>query len=146
MPRKKDGNLENILLEIAKNVTRIADNKIAKEVKEVYKEEVEHMYDEYEPMDYMRRYDDKGFGDDNNWDITVTPKNNSVDLELINETKAVNSYLRLDKIIEEGIYDWKGVGVKERPVYQRTDERLKSEQVVENILESELKKLGYKFK
>lgn len=143
---KKNNDIENILLKLAKDVTRIADKKITDEVKEVYREEVDHMYDEYEPKEYMRRYYDNGFGDDNNWEIDVIPKNNGVELELINETKAVNSSLRLDKIIEEGIYNWKNVGVEERPVYQRSVDRLKSEQVVENTLKSELSKLGYKFK
>lgn len=143
---RKNNDIENILLELAKNVTRIADKKITDEVKEVYREETEFMYEEFQPIDYMRRYHNNGFGDENNWDVNVDVKNNGVELELINETKAVKSSLRLDKIIEEGIYDWKGLNPEERPVYKRSSERIKSEQVVENVLESELKKIGYKFK
>lgn len=145
MARKND-DLENILLEIAKNVTRIADSKVSEEVKEVYKEEVEYMYEEFQPLSYERRYENKGFGDDANWDIDVKVSNKGLELELTNETKAVNSRLRLDKIIEEGIYDWHGVNPEERPIYERTSERIRNEQVVENTLESELRKLGYKFK
>lgn len=143
---KKNDDIQRILLQLAQNITRIADKKVTDEVKEVYKEEVDYMYDEYEPKSYIRRYHDNGFGDDNNWDVNVDIKNNGIELELINETKAAKSSLRLDKIIEEGIYNWKNVDIKERPVYQRTSDRLKSEQVVENTLKSELKKLGYKFK
>lgn len=145
MVRKND-DLENILLELAKNVTKIADAKVSEEIKEVYKEEVEYMYDEFQPLSYERRYENKGFGDDANWDIDVNIKNNGVEIELINEANAVNSSIRLDKIIEDGIYDWKGINPEKRPVYDRTSQRLKDEQVVENTLESELKKLGYKFR
>lgn len=139
----KNKDIENILLKLAQDLTRIADKKLTDEVKEVYREEIDYMYDEYEPKEYMRRYYDNGFGDDNNWEVDVTPKNNGVELDLINETETYNpSNYRLDKLIEEGM----GRLPKERPVYQRTSDRLKSEQVVENTLKSELSKLGYKFK
>ena len=140
---KKNNDIENILLKLAKDVTRIADKKVTDEVKEVYRRQVDFMYEEYTPEYYMRRYCDNGFGDDNNWDVNVMPKSNSVELELINETETYNpSKYRLDKLIEEGM----GRLPKERPVYQRTADELKSEQVVENTLKSELSKLGYKFK
>lgn len=143
---KKNNDIDNILLELAKNITRVADNKLTNEIKEVYKEEVDYMYNEFQPFTYERRYDNKGFADENNWEMNVDISNNGVSLELTNETEAVNSTERLDKIIEEGIYDWTGAVPKERPVYYRAEQRLKDEQIVENILESELKKFGYKFK
>jgi len=146
MVRKEDNDIYSLLLELAKNVTRVADNKLSKKIKEVYKEEVEYMYDEFQPFDYRRRYDNGGFGDENNWDIDVNIKNNDVEIELINETNAVNSRIRLDKIIEDGIYDWKGLNPEARPIYQRVSDKIENEKVVENIIESELKKLGYKFK
>ena len=145
MARKKDNDIDSLLLELAKNITRVADNKLSKKVKDVYKEEVEYMYDEFQPFDYRRRYSDGGFGDENNWDIDVNIKNNGVEIELINEANAVNSSIRLDKIIEDGIYDWKGINPEPRPVYQRVSDKIENEGIVENIIESELKKLGYEF-
>lgn len=137
--------IEEFILNLNKNLVRIADGKLSDEIKEVYKEEVDYSYSEFEPLSYKRRYDNSGFGDENNWDIKVGLKSNSVTLELINETKAVNSPSRLDMIIEEGVYDWNGLMPKKRPVYERTSDRLKGEQVTENTLKSELKKMGYKF-
>lgn len=137
--------IDNILLNLKKDILRSVDGKVTKEIKDVYKEEVDYMYDEYKPMSYKRRYEDKGFADEANWDIEVELKNNGVELTLTNETEAAKSNMRLDKIIEEGIYDWTNE-IGERPVYERTQNRIKSEQVVENVLESELKRQGWKFK
>lgn len=140
MARNKE--IDDLLLEIKKDVVRIADNKLSKEIKEVYKEEVDYAYSEYQPIIYQRRY---AFADENNWDVNVELGKAGIELTLINETDAVNSKERLDKIIENGEgYDWTD-NVPARPVYERTQNRIEDEQVVENILESELKKLGYDF-
>lgn len=139
-------NVDNILLELHKNIARIADSKLAKEVKEIYKEEVDYMYSEFSPLEYERRYENNGFGDENNLDIDIQLGKDSVSLELVNEAESVTSTLRLDTIIEEGRYDWKGQNPEPRPVYQRTSDRILTEQIAENILESGLRKIGYNFK
>lgn len=137
--------IDDILLKLQKDVVRAVDGKITKEVKDIYKEEVDFMYQEYEPISYERRYDNKGFADDANWNVEVELKNNRVELTLTNEAEAVNSKMRLDKIIEEGIYNWTD-NIGERPVYERTQNRIENEQLVDNVLEGELKKQGWKFK
>lgn len=142
---KKDREIEDLIMELGKDLIRAMDNKGINEVKEVYREEVDYMYQEFEPLSYSRRYTDKGFADESNWDSFVDLKGDNIILELTNETKAINSTTRLDEIIEEGKYDWKGNNPSKRPVYERTDDRLEREQVVENVIESELKKKGYKF-
>ena len=139
----RDKEIDDLLLELQKDIVRVSDNKLSKEIKEVYKEEVDYAYSEYQPTMYQRRY---AFADENNWDMNVELGKDDIELTLINETDAVNSKERLDKIIETGEgYDWTD-NVPARPIYERTQDRLESEQVVENILESELKKLGYDFK
>ena len=138
-----NSDLKKILLKLAKDVAKITDNKVTKEVKQVYSEEVDYMYSEYSPQVYERRYGDNGFGDENNWETNVDFKTNSIEFELVNETETYNpSNYRLDELIEKGM----GYLPKPRPVYERVDERLKNEQVVENTLKSELKKIGYEFK
>ena len=137
-----NSDLKKILLKLAKGVTKITDNKVTEEIKEVYSEEVDYMYSEYAPKVYQRRYDN-GFGGENNWETSVDLKNNSIEFELVNETETYNaSNYTLDELIEKGM----GYLPKPRPVYERVDERLKNEQVVENTLKSELKKIGYEFK
>lgn len=144
---KIDNEINDLLLDLEKDLTKIMDNKGTKEIKKVYEEEVDYAYDEFQPISYQRRYKRGGFADENNWETEVDLTKNGIEFTLTNEAKAVNSSLRLDKIIEEGVYyDWKGVNPSERPVYQRVQERIEDEQVVENILESELRKLGYDFK
>lgn len=140
-----DKELKALLIELEKDILRSMDGKITQEVKQVYSEEVDNMYREYTPNYYERRYNDKGFGDDSLWDVDVNLTNNGVDLTLINEADAVNSNVRLDTLIEEGLYDWKN-SPNERPVYERTQNRLDSEQIIENILESELRKKGWELK
>lgn len=136
--------LDEILLELKKDVYRVMNNKVDKEIKEVYKEEVEHMYTEYDPKHYERRYDNHGFLDEANWDEDIKLSNDGMEYTLTNETDTSNpSPYRLDRIIEDGIgYNWRTKPEK-RPVYERTMDRLNSEEVVENVLYSELHRLGW---
>lgn len=138
--------INKLLIELGKDVLRIVDNKVNDEIKEVYKKEVEYMYSEYEPRVYRRRYDDEGFLDERNWDVDIKLKRNGdIEYELINETETANpsAVYRLDEMIETGKVHAK---IPKRPVYERTQDRIVSEGVVENILESELKKQGWDFK
>ena len=135
--------LKDILNQIKIDVREVVDNEVTDAIKDVYRDEVKFMYDEYEPLSYERRYDDEGFGDESKWKTESDLKGNTVYFELKNEAKAVNSTMRLDKIIEEGIYDTV-VSPGERPVYERTSQRLESDRVVENGLSMGLKARGYK--
>ena len=137
--------IKQLLRELGEDVLKTVDSKVNNEIKEVYKEEVEYMYSEYEPRVYKRRYDDKGFLDERNWDVNIKLKRNGdIEYELINETETAKpNVLRLDEMIETGKVHAK---IPERPVYERTQDRIVSEGIVENILESELKKQGWDFK
>lgn len=146
---KIDKELQDILLDLQKDTVRITDNAVTKKIKEIYKEEVDYAYNEFEPKSYKRRYDNKGFADESNWETDVDIKRNGeIEFTLTNETEAVNQpNLRLDQIIETGKgYNWSGEMPKERPIYERSQSRIEDEKIVENILESQLKKLGYDFK
>lgn len=140
-------DLDDILLELKKDIYRTVSNKVDKEIKDVYREEVEYMYSEYEPKSYERRYDNRGFLDELNWNEDIEILNSGIEYTLTNETDvARSSPYRLDVIIEDGIgYNWKEKPGK-RPVYERTMERIESEQVVENVLSSVLNKLGWDVK
>lgn len=135
--------LKDILNQIKIDVREVVRNELTYAIKDVYKSEIEFMYNEYKPFSYERRYDDEGFGDESKWKTESDLKGNAVYFELKNEAKAVNSTMRLDKIIEEGIYDTV-VSPGERPVYERTSQRLESDRVVENGLSMGLKARGYK--
>lgn len=145
---KKD-DVSNLLMELQKDILRVSDSKLDKEIRDVYREEVDFMYEEYNPTQYKRRYDNKGFIDETNWDTEVNiSKTGNIEYTLTNETETSGRGLyRLDEIIEEGKYTWKNSQIykdqQKRPVYERTENRLASEQVVENILDSELKKMGW---
>ena len=139
-------DLDNILLDIKKDVVRIADFKITDVIEEKYSEEVDKMYNEYDRSYYNPRYKNGGFADETNWDTDVKTNNDGVILTLTNETKPkYDSMHRLDEIIEEGIYNWRR-HPEARPVYERTQERIEDENIVEEILERELKKYGWDIK
>lgn len=139
-------DLDNILLDIKKDVVRIADFKITDVIEEKYSEEVDKMYNEYDRSYYNPRYKNGGFADETNWDTDVKINNDGVVLTLTNETKPkYDSMHRLDEIIEEGIYNWRR-HPEARPVYERTQERIEDENIVEEILERELKKYGWDIK
>lgn len=139
-------DIDNILIDIEKDITRITDSKISNAVEKVYSEEVEKMYNEYDRNYYNPRYKDGGFADESNWDTDVKINKDGVVLTLTNETKPkYDSIYRLDQIIEEGIYNWRR-HPEARPIYKRTQERIEDENMIEEILESELKKYGWDIK
>lgn len=134
--------LKNILAKIKADLKNVVENEVTDDVKDVYTEEVIRMYDEFTPKMYDRRYDQGGFADEDNWSVDVKQRGNDTSFELTNETKAINSRMRLDKIIEEGIYDYPN-SPSERPVYERTMEQLEQERTVEKALKRGLEARGY---
>lgn len=142
---KKNDDITNILAELQEDILRITDFEIDNKVRDAYQEEVEWMYAEYTPKSYERRYEDKGFIDETNWDTEVNiNKRGNISYSFINETEtANNSPYRLDQIIETGKgYNWNTI-VPARPVYERTMDKLEKEQIIEETLEKALKKKGW---
>lgn len=149
MGKKKD-NINSILAELQADILRITDFQLDKDIRDAYREEVEYMYDEYNPTQYIRRFDNKGFSDDTNWNTEINiNKRGNIEYILTNETEtSENSPYRLDDIIEEGNkYTWKNSGIYKsqlsRPVYERTMDKLEKERIVEETLEKELKEKGW---
>lgn len=132
------------MAQIKSDVKEIVETEVNEDILDIYDEEVIRMYNEYTPSVYERRYDQDGFGDKEFWISDTKARGNNISYKMTNEAKAVKSRIRLDKIIEEGIYDYPGI--PERPVYERSMERIEQERVVENTLEKELKKRGYELK
>lgn len=134
--------LNRIISQIKTDVKEIVETEVDYEVKEIYEEEVIRMYDEYASSMYERRYDEGGFADEKFWISDTKARGSNISYKMTNEAEAVNSRLGLDKIIEEGIYDFpKNPGA--RPVYERTSERLEQERVVEKALARGLKSKSY---
>ncbi len=136
--------IKALLDELRMDLVRISDNELSDEVKDTYRKEIEYMYTEYEPYVYERRYENFGFMDEANWELISDFNRAGVNITLTNETEAVNplAKYRLDVMIEKGIYDFKK-SPPPRPVYERTMDRIITENVVENTLEYELKKKGW---
>lgn len=139
-------DISEILLEFKKDMLRAVDGKVNNKIKQIYKEEVDEAYNEYEPTSYQRRYDNNGFGDESNFDEDISLSNSGINYTLTNEAKpSYQSQYRLDEIIEEGKYNWKNKP-EARPVYKRTQEKLESENIIENELEDVLSSMGWELK
>lgn len=146
--------IDSIILELKKDLLKVVDNNVDKSAKNVYKEETEFSYTLYEPVnDNTSRYRDGldgSFADENNFESEVKLNNNGITYELVNhrQTDCDCDYCRakrpyLDQFIEEGIAGEYFITPKK--TYERTQDRIDSELVIENALESGLKKLGYDF-
>lgn len=137
---RKDDDLESILDELKSEIsTSMLAGSINNVVKEVYKKNIDKMYDSYEPTYYMRRGYNGGFGDENNWETSVSDSKDSLELELTNEAKPMyDTQHRLDTIIEEGMYDY-NTNPGKREVYQWTQDEIDSSNIIEKALEEDLK-------
>lgn len=140
MGKKDYEDLDDLLNDLSDEIsTSMLVGEINNAVKEVYSNNVEKMYDAYEPKSYIRRgYWNGGFGDDANWQSSVSVLVDSLELELTNEAKPVyDTQYGLDEIIEEGIYDYGNV--PKRPVYEWTQAEIDNSNIIEKALEKDLK-------
>lgn len=147
-------SLESELLkQLKQDVGKIAKDKLSKELGEVLREESEQSYRLYSPQNpeasRYRRGVDGSFADEVNIMKEVTESDGEIEIEISNHraTDCQCKYcrarkpLQIDTFIEEGIAGKSLITPK--PFIESTKERIASEMVVENILGSELEKLGY---
>ena len=139
-----DDELE-LFADLEDDLADIMSNEVDKVVKEFYEEQVDHMYKEFKPEVYCRRYENGGFKDKDNWQSEVKNIKDTIEYTMENTTgtNGDNKGDRLDEYIEEGIYG--GHGYVKRPAYERSMERIESENVVEEAMENQLKKAGWEF-
>jgi len=111
------------------------------------------IYDEFTALSYVSRYEKKeegSFGDREmiNTEIQGSIKNGILEIITTNDAKAVgdDEGEYLDDIIEYGDrYEWTHKPPA-RPVFERTMEELNASQIIENIIERNLKTQGYDIK
>lgn len=151
--------LDEVLLSLKQDILRAMDGEVDKAVKELYKEETERIYTESvvrgRPVrrNTGSRYRlglEGSFADENNFEEEIKLKGNGVEYILHNDRISdctceycQNNDTHLDVFIEEGIYG--GHGYVKRPAYERSMERIESENVVEKAMENQLKKAGWEF-
>lgn len=144
-------DLNDLIDDLEYDLLDVSFNKLSKEIKQAYQLEAEHSYRLYDPKTNGSRYR-KGitgsFADEQHHIIDVDIDKNGVYLDLHNErrTSCNCSYCRskkpyLDTFIEEGVAG--KYSITPKPVIANTYDRLNDEELVENILQSELKKRGY---
>lgn len=138
-----DDELE-LFADLEDDLADIMSNEVDKVVKEFYEEQVDHMYKEFKPEVYCRRYESGGFKDKDNWQSKVKKAKDVVEYTMENTTKANgdNKGDRLDEYIEEGIYGWEK-HPNARPVYERTQNILNSTPDLDIAIDDGFKKRGW---
>ena len=139
-----DDELE-LLSELQSDLMDIMAGEVDEVAKEVYENQVNYMYEEYDRTYYNPRYKNNGFADRDNWKSEVKKIGDIVEYTMENTTMANGDDKgnRLDQYIEQGRYGWrKHPG--ERPVYARTQNILDETSHVDMALEDGLSKRGWK--
>lgn len=143
---KNDYNDElELLSELQSDLMDIMAGEVDEVAKEVYENQVNYMYEEYDRTYYNPRYKNNGFADRDNWKSEVKKIGDIVEYTMENTTMANGDDKgnRLDQYIEQGRYGWrKHPG--ERPVYARTQNILDETSHVDMALEDGLSKKGWK--
>lgn len=144
-------DINDLITDLEENILSVAYGKLSKELKTAYKLEAEHSYTLYEPEWQGSRYRDGrngSFADEQHHIVDVDIDRIGVSLDLHNERRSdcnceycrsKNPYL--DTFIEEGIAG--KYRITPKPVVDNTYERLDNEELIENILTSELRKRGW---
>lgn len=145
MANKDYDDIAELLTDLEDDVSAILLTDLDREVKEIYKEQVNLAYSSYEPSYYIRRYDrNGGFADESNWQSDISKKRNGFEYTLENEALAVGEDRgdRLDMIIEEGIYQYTPNPGK-REVYQNTQDEIDNSDILEKALDKSLRNKGW---
>ena len=137
-----DDELE-LFADLEDDLADIMSNEVDKVVKEFYEEQVDHMYKEFKPEVYCRRYESGGFKDKDNWQSEVKNIKDTIEYTMENTTGTNGDDVgRVDYYIENGIYGWRRTPPK-RPVYERTQNILDSTSTLDITIEDGFKKRGW---
>ena len=137
-----DDELE-LIADLEDDLADIMSNEVGKVVKEFYEEQVDHMYKEFKPEVYCRRYESGGFKDKDNWQSEVKNIKDTIEYTMENTTGTNGDDVgRVDYYIENGIYGWRRTPPK-RPVYERTQNILDSTSTLDITIEDGFKKRGW---
>lgn len=137
-----DDELE-LFADLENDLADIMASEVDKVVKEFYEEQVDHMYKEFKPEVYCRRYENGGFKDKDNWQSEVKNIKDTIEYTMENTTGTNGDDVgRVDYYIENGIYGWKRRPPK-RPVYERTQNILDSTSTLDITIEDGFKKRGW---
>lgn len=145
MARNDYDSSDELFADLEMDLIDIMSGEVDEVAKEVYENQVDYMYEEYDRTYYNPRYKNNGFADRDNWKSEVKKIGDIVEYSMENTTLANgdNKGERLDKYIEEGRYNWRKYPGK-RPIYSRTQEILDGTSHVEMAIDDGLSKRGWK--
>ena len=143
-----DDELE-LFADLEEEISTIILTDVDKEIRKIYKDKVDEMYESYDRTSYIPRYNKRGgFANEENWNSYIDKNKDSFEYILENETTgSMDDYgRRIDQIIETGEgYTWTRYP-EARPVYEWTMQELEDRDVVEKTLEKRLKTKGWEVK
>ena len=130
-------SIEALFVDFQSTIITDVVPKVENEVETVVQEESGHIYDEFTPTQYVRTFD---FEKRENIQSTTINNGDEITITTMNNTLANGDEEGefLDDIIENGErYGWSHKPPK-RPVFKRSIERIKNEQVIEGAIRSML--------
>ena len=143
-----DDELE-LFEDLEDEISTIMLTDIDEEIRKIYKDKVDEMYDSYDRTSYIPRYNKNGgFANEKNWNSYIDKNKDSFEYILENETTgSMDDYgRRIDQIIETGEgYTWTR-HPEARPVYEWTMQEVEDKDIVEKTLEKSLKTKGWEVK
>ena len=145
MARNEYDSSDELFADLEMDLIDIMSGEVDEVAKEVYENQVDYMYEEYDRTYYNPRYKNNGFADRDNWKSEVKKIGDIVEYTMENTAMANGDDKgnRLDQYIEQGRYGWrKHPG--ERPIYARTQNILNETSHVDMALEDGLSKRGWK--
>ena len=133
-------SIEDLAEYVLNDFKKVIETEGLEKVRDIETEEIqENVYDVYEPTYYKRRYENGGLKDrDNIVTEGVVVWKDGLEVQFTNDTMNAWGTDYLDKFIEEGYKPKDSVWNKPRPFVKPTIDRLKSENVIENVLKDNL--------
>lgn len=147
MAKDTYNDIDELFNDLMDDLSNELGNEIGKEMAKIELEVIDsNVYGAFTPKEYVRRKDNGGLRSEENMEIVVTRKGDSVEIEVHNATTGNVLYKNywqgeIQDFIESGVYMWNGQMPPPRPFIDEAQKRV--DENIDAIFERVLGKLGW---
>lgn len=147
MAKDTYNDIDELFNDLMDDLSNELGNEIGKEMAKIEQEVIDsNVYGAFTPKEYVRRKDNGGLRSEENMEIVVTRKGDSVEIEVHNATTGNVLYKNywqgeIQDFIESGVYMWNGQMPPPRPFIDEAQKRV--DENIDAIFERVLGKLGW---
>ena len=147
MSKSTYNDIDELFNDLMDDLSGELGKEIGKEMVKIEQEVIDsNVYGAFTPKEYSRRLDNGGLRSEENMEIVVTRKGDSVEIEVHNATTGNVLYKNywqgeIQDFIESGVYMWNGQMPPPRPFIDESQKRV--DENIEVIFERALNKLGW---